>query len=172
VVTHWTIGANAPRLSGRGEKPLVEIVVNAPGLAFRLHELGAGDAELREDRGREDQDAQPAEPLDELAPQQYRPRVDREVDRRGRAGRRDAAHALEQRVDRVGERSLTRRDEGDRADERDREPRERDHEERLPGSEIPLVGEPLEEHADGHGDPDRQEERNDVLGVVQCERER
>jgi len=142
-------------------------------LRLCLHQLCAADAELRQNRRHEDENAQPAEPLDELPPHQYRPVVYREIQHDRRTGRRQPTHGLEQRVDRMGDVSVSGDDKRYRADGSDGKPDQCNREKRLTGAKVlVLTSEGSKGSAKKKRRDDRCEKRQYWLGVVHRKRKR
>ena len=106
---------------------------------LRLQQLPAADAQPRQDRQREHDDPDPAEPLRQLAPQREpaRKRLDVRHDRP--AGRAETGHALEVRIQRTVELRIAGEDVRQRSERRCRKPRQRDDEEALTDAEPVLA---------------------------------
>ena len=132
-----------------------------------LEQLPAADSEPRQDREREHDDPDPAEPLGELPPEQEAVRQLLDMRDDAAAGGAEAGHALEEGVDGPVELRVAGEDVGERAERGCSEPGQRDDEEALADAEPVVAASRVgDRDCDAAGDRAGGEEGPDLLAVA------
>ena len=178
--------AAAPR-SATTVRPDVERPQAAGGLADRLREaldlgragqlrlqqLAAADAQARQDRDGEHDDAHAAEPVAELAPEEHRAVEPFDVGEHRRARGGEARDRLEERVDRVRELRQAAEQVRQHAEDGHEQPDQPDHEEALARADRGAglgAGDLVEQEAGARRDRAAEQERPDRLAVAERDR--